>query len=438
MPKRSFPSVPKRSIAIAGGVVGTLAIALVGGLLIFGGSDDGAATSITETPTTAAAVATTITAPPETTTSTALVEEVTTTNTPGVEIAVRFAENGGRLEVAVKDLYSWVGDPALEAPLMTEGLEDYFATARPTEAEVIQAQFSISSPYEQRLAVVTADDDVVLLVDEGETLGWKVVGAKLARYGLEASYGDAIRHVMIIGTDARPGQDQRVFRGDSLHILTSNIADGAGSILGFPRDSHVDAPYGGKDKFTHINALAGPDAVVQVARDLTGLPVEGYIVTGFLGFEQLVNDFGGVTVNVPFAMADPKSKAYLNAGSQVLWGANALAFTRNRSIYGSDFTRSFHHGLVIDGALDTVQSRGIVALPDLLRILGKYTWTDLSGEDLLTLAAGAYALDAESLINVVLPGTIQTIGGASVVVLNAEVEDYFRDLDDGILTEPAE
>lgn len=440
MPSFKLPNLnlSKRTIAIAGGVVGTVVIALVGGLLLFGGSDDGVTTSITSAPSTTAAAATTATTEASTTSTTApVVEAVSTTPGATYDLTVTFVESAGKLEKTVQDFYAWIGDPELDPPPMTPEVEAYAETAAPTTDASLEVRHAVAIAYEQRVAVATADEDVVLLVDYEDT-GWTVVGAKLASLGLEPYYGDPIRHVMIIGTDARPGQDQRVFRGDSLHILTSSIADGAGSILGFPRDSHVDAPYGGMDKFTHINALAGPESVVEVARELTGLPVEGYIVTGFLGFEQLVNEFGGVTVDVPFAMADPKSKAYLNAGTQVLWGANALAFSRNRSIYGSDFTRSFHHGLVIDGALDTVQDRGILALPDLLSILSNFTWTNLSAEDLLTIGAGAYEIDAESLVNVVLPGQIRTIGGASVVVLDPEAEDYYRDLDDGVLTAPEE
>jgi len=69
-------------------------------------------------------------------------------------------------------------------------------------------------------------------VDEGE--GWRIVGAKLPSLGLEAWYGAAVRFVMVIGTDARPGQNEPVYRGDSLHLLASNVAQGAGAVVGFP------------------------------------------------------------------------------------------------------------------------------------------------------------------------------------------------------------
>ncbi|MCU0281842.1 MAG: LCP family protein, partial [Acidimicrobiia bacterium] len=208
---------------------------------------------------------------------------------------------------------------------------------------------------------------------------------------------------------------------------------GSGSIVGFPRDSWVAAPYG-NDKLTHVNARAGSAAVVQIARDLTSLPIEGYLVTGFRSFRRLVDTFGGVMVEVPFAMNDPKSSAFLSAGLQLLLGQDALAFSRNRHISGSDFTRSYHQGLVIAAGLAGVQARGSLDLPELLALLSQYTWTDLAPGDLLTLAAGAYEMDPEAVVNLVLPGTIGTAGAASVVYLDPEAEDIYADLADGIIT----
>jgi anionic cell wall polymer biosynthesis LytR-Cps2A-Psr (LCP) family protein len=134
-------------------------------------------------------------------------------------------------------------------------------------------------------------------------------------------------------------------------------------------------------------------------------------------------------------MAEPKSQAYLSAGLQTLFGGDALAFSRNRTIPGGDFTRQLHGGLVILGALQGVMERDIRVLPALLSILMDFTWTDLSLEDLLTVAAGGFLLDPDRVGNDVLPGVIATRNGASIVNLSPEAEDMFRDMDDGALAQ---
>ena len=413
-------SVPLTKQSIAGGIAATLVVASVGGLLLFGGSDKGASTTITQ-------AATTSTTPSAT----------STTRPPRPSRITLTLDSTGLLQKAAKGFYRWLGDPdGVEPPPMAEGLAAFLADVTLEEGFDLAGEFAVASLEEEtRVAVVTAEEDVLLAVDDGD--GWRIVGAKLSSLGLEAWYGNPVRFVMIIGTDARPGFIERVFRGDSLHIVASNIGEAAGAVVGVPRDTWVEAPYGRMDKLTHINALASSEALVDIVRDLSGLPVEGYVVTGFASFTNLVDNFGGVVVNVPFAMADPKSQAFFSAGEQTLWGANALAFSRNRSIWGSDFTRSYHQGLVILGALNKAQAAGILQLPGLLALLSEYTWTDLSAEDLLTLAAGAFEIDPAKVGNRVLPGTIQMIAGASVVVLDPEAEEFYRDLDDGILT-PAE
>ena len=76
-------------------------------------------------------------------------------------------------------------------------------------------------------------------------------------------------------------------------------------------------------------------------------------------------------------------------------------------------------------------------MPGLLSILGAHTWTDLALGDMVTLAATAFEIDPDSVENVVLKGTVATVGGASVVLLDEEdAARVFDDLSDGVLTPP--
>lgn len=397
-------------------------VACIGLVIAACSSGDAAPTSTTTTPTTAATT---------TTSTTAVVRPTSTLAYTAIEVRL---EGDDDAELAVSDLYAWIGDRTAPDPDVPPGLLDHLAPVVPTEALTIEASLTSAEAFGGRVGVVTADDDVVLLADEGS--GWKVVGAKLTRFGSEAWYGDPIRFVLIIGTDARPGQSQQLYRADSIHIASSNLGLHSGAVVGFPRDTYVSSSVG-MTKFTHVNALSErhSEEMVEIAADLSGVPVEGYLITGFFDFEGLVNDFGGVMVNVPFGMADKDAQAYLSAGLQRLWGANALAFSRNRHINGGDFTRSFHQGLVILGALRGATEGSIIDLPDLLSILGGHTWTDLPLGDLVTLAATAFEIEPDGVENIVLKGTITTIGGASVVELDAaDAARVFADLADGVLT----
>ena len=341
-----------------------------------------------------------------------------------------------RLDEAVLGLYSFAADSSSmpEAGIPT-GLIEHLSDLEPMVGELsVSGMVTTAEILDSRIAVVKADEDIVLAVADA-TGNWRIAGARLARFDKTAWYGGGSRLALIIGSDARPGQDPLGYRADSLHLVGVVPDSGNGAIVGIPRDAWVEASYGGKAKFTNVMASRGPEVVLETARNLTGLPLEGYLVTGFLGFSALVDEFGGFDFDVPFAMAEPKSGAFFEAGLQHFLGPDALAFARNRTLSGGDFTRSYHQGQLMVAALRKAQTLGIEGLPQLLKLLVAHVHTDLSAEQLLTLAASAYELDPDTLTNVVVDGQVGTAGSASVVYLTDAALATFVDLADGFLEE---
>jgi LCP family protein required for cell wall assembly len=300
--------------------------------------------------------------------------------------------------------------------------------------EKIQLEASISSAAigEEFGALVQVGEDLVLAASR-DSMTWRIIGTKLTSLGDSPWYGTEPRQLFIIGSDARPGENPERLRADSLHII-SMVPDGSAiSIVGIPRDSYVTTPEGNRRKFTNIMAGNGPDRIVGTAEILTELEFDGYILTGFKGFVALVNEFGGFTVDIPFAMNEPKSKAHFSAGEQWLNGAQALAFARNRTLSGGDFTRQFHHGVIMQWGIAALQGKGITALPESLGILAEHTFTDLDAETMILVGAALFEQDAFEIPNVVLPGSPGWAGEASVVYLAEErSQEIFADIADGI------
>ncbi len=402
-------------------------------------SGDDAGTTTTAAPTTSSSPTT---APPTTSSSTTTEPPATATTEPLAEVVVSLDDAPEEAVEALEAFYGWLADRRRPEPDVPDGLLAHLADTRETGDLSLQGEWSAAElPERDDIGVATFGEDVVLLV--GDDAGWRIVGAKLARVGLGPWYGEPVRHVLVLGTDARPGTSQQEARADSIHILSSAITERTGAIVGFPRDSYVETPEGYADspeghflKFTHANVWFGADGMVQIAEEVSGLDIDGYLITGFLGFERLVDGFAGIPVDVPFGMADPKAKAYLSAGLQILWGADALAFSRNRNIPDGDFRRSLDQGLVISAALGKVQEEfGLLDLPALLAMLLEFTWTDLDAEALLTVAAGAFEMDPGTIPNIVLSGFPTSRNSQFVVLLDDEVAGIFADLEDGMLTE---
>jgi LCP family protein required for cell wall assembly len=246
--------------------------------------------------------------------------------------------------------------------------------------------------------------------------------------------------VLALGSDARPGVCMPVERclADSIHLITVNRREGAATILGFPRDSYVNIPGFGQGKINEALFDGGPQLVVQTVEELTGIPIDYYLLTSFEGLPRMVNDIGGLEVDVPYPMSDESSGAVFDPGPQVMDGREVLAFSRNRKdTPNGDFSRSENQGLVFLGALEQLRREFGKSSPALFSwiITGVQNMQmDLSLPDLFELGLTAVTVDPENVDNLVVPGGIGTAGTASIVVISEEAEGIYRDLeDDGLI-----
>jgi len=238
--------------------------------------------------------------------------------------------------------------------------------------------------------------------------------------------------VLVIGSDARPGQVVERARADSVHLVGVNPRRDRASIVGIPRDTYVTIPGAGADKINAALVRGGPELVVATVERLTGIRIDGYLLTGFLGFERLVNAVGGLRIVVPYPMSDRYSHAQFRPGPEHVGGRDALAFSRNRhDARGGDFGRSLNQGRVLVAALRELQAAMRTDRSGLLPWVlaaSRHLRTDLGFRDLIDLALAAERIDPDRVRNVVVPGRAGSAGGRSVVFLGEGAAGVFRDL----------
>ncbi|HVT77242.1 MAG TPA: LCP family protein, partial [Acidimicrobiales bacterium] len=242
--------------------------------------------------------------------------------------------------------------------------------------------------------------------------GSDLLGANGSAYGRALAFHstipikDGLRFMLIVGSDARPGQDLRHTRTDSLHVVAVDPATHSGTIVGIPRDTYVDIPGHGQHKINEAMELGGPSLMMETIRNFTGLPVEYYVLTGFEGFSQMVDELGGVDVYVPRNMNDNYSGAHFAAGYHHFNGDQALAFCRDRHdvAYG-DFTRSENQGLLMLATLAKLRAETTddAGLRRWLSVLAEHAEFDASMSEMESLAALVRRIDPSWLQNVVMP-----------------------------------
>lgn len=258
-----------------------------------------------------------------------------------------------------------------------------------------------------------------------------------------APYGEAISFtssaevptnlvwVLAIGSDARPGGDMRKSNGDSIHLIGVDPQTGVGTVVGFPRDSWVKIPGYGTGKINSALARGGPKLMAETVRQLTGLPVDYYVLTAFEGFQRIVDELGGVNVHVDRKMNDKMSGARFDPGWHNMNGGQALAYSRDRyDVPNGDFSRSLHQGNVMMSGLAKLRAEvgDDEGLHRWIGVLLRHADLDSPPTSLLPLAALARRLDPAKITNIVAPGRVGNAGGASVVYLTDEARKLFLDL----------
>ena len=400
-------------------------------------------TATTTTAPPAGAPSTTAPTPSTTSSSTTTTVPATTTTEAPLEVVDVGGDMAEDVASAVAIFLSALRDPRNPSAGVDPVLLSHFSASDFDTTDRYQGSATtLELETGGSVGVVTLDSsDILLVADDGT--GWNVVGADFsATQNIAPWFGASPARVLVLGSDARPGSKPSVFRMDSIHILTSVPETGQGTILGYPRDSYVDTPYGEM----RINALTtsarGPDALLSQFTDEWNIPLDGYVLTAFSGFEKLVaRTIGRLIITLPMAIPTQEWWPGFSAGTQTLTPTRTLDYSRTRKqVPGGDFTRSLNQGVVMLATLAMLQQGTIDDAPMLIGELVKYTETNLPPSKLIQLAASSFALDIAQINNVVLPGSLgRGAGGTSVVYLDDGADAIVQDvIEDGVLDDPAD
>jgi LCP family protein required for cell wall assembly len=167
--------------------------------------------------------------------------------------------------------------------------------------------------------------------------------------------------VLLIGTDA--GYGRKGARADSIMVGTVDLQTGFVALFGIPRNTG-DLPLRGQaaeslGTKTYAGMISdlyqaawdhpelapeggnpGAEVLRQTVSALLGIPVDYYAVIDMGGFVDLVDSFGGITLNVkdrihvrlsPPRKGEPWREYDIQPGKRHLNGYEALAFARSRT-----------------------------------------------------------------------------------------------------------
>ncbi|HEX9978140.1 MAG TPA: LCP family protein [Acidimicrobiia bacterium] len=243
------------------------------------------------------------------------------------------------------------------------------------------------------------------------------------------------RTFLVIGSDSRAGlTDLEGFgdfggqRADVIMLVKADPRTGALQMLSLPRDLKIDR----NGSPTKINATfaGGAGEIIDAVSAVTGVPIHHYLQVDFSGFMGIVDAIGGIEMTFPFPARDLKSGFAIDAGTHVLDGRTALAFSRSRhyeelrdgtwvSVDGSDIGRTRRQQDVLMSILTQIdRPSSIDGFASLLDALGGFVTTDASfGEDeIIQLAWAMRDVSADDLDAATLPVQGLEENGISYIV----------------------
>ncbi|MBU4362517.1 LCP family protein [bacterium] len=137
-------------------------------------------------------------------------------------------------------------------------------------------------------------------------------------------------NILIVGCD----EIENHGRADTIVFLSISPKTKDALILSIPRDTRVEIPGRGMDKINHAYAFGGESLISETVSSFLDVPIHFYAVANFNGFVYIIDELGGVEIDVEKEMyyVDKAGGVEINLhpGKQILDGEKALQYIRFR------------------------------------------------------------------------------------------------------------
>ena len=240
------------------------------------------------------------------------------------------------------------------------------------------------------------------------------------------SEGDSRINILSLGIDAAAGLT------DSIEIISIDPVNNKIALLSIPRDLHV---YNSAEKrFTKINEVynsgiaacqkakkacdpkvdAGGALIKKSVAETLDIQISYFTRIDFNGVKKIVDNLGGIQVNVDKALYDSKypnstntgfDPVNIKAGVQNFNGDTALKYARSRQST-SDFDRARRQQQVINAMRSRALQLNFLANPkkitDLITTIGRNFKTDLQANEIISLAKIIASVDNDDITTAIL------------------------------------
>ena len=199
------------------------------------------------------------------------------------------------------------------------------------------------------------------------------------------------------------GADDSNYRSDSIMLVRVDPKTPSVSLVSIHRDTWVELGDYGMQKINAAFTFGGPAYMVEEVEKLAGVEISHYAEVDMDGFAAIVNQLGGITVNLGVDVYDPYYTGLdLKAGEQELNGWTAALLCRARHAYDSygdgDVYRAANQRAVISAIVKKILKSNPVTMASTVETLSHYVNTDMDVTEIIDLALQFRKLDVDNYV----------------------------------------
>ncbi len=222
-------------------------------------------------------------------------------------------------------------------------------------------------------------------------------------------------NILVVGVDSGKwinGYRTDTGRTDTIMLFSLNPSTKKISLVSVPRDTYVNIPTRGMDKVNHAYAFGGIDLSIKTLSQFLGIPIHHYIKVDYVAFVKLVDDLGGVTVNVTEnVVSKTDNKVKIPKGTQTMDGKTAFTYVNVREGDIGRVERQQH--FVKSLASQALTLGNIPKFPGILNDISSDIKTDMSPKQIMDFALQVRSMDPGNMKNEIIPGKAEMIKGIS-------------------------
>ncbi|MFG2682685.1 LCP family protein [Streptomyces sp. NPDC048392] len=263
-------------------------------------------------------------------------------------------------------------------------------------------------------------------------------------------------NILVLGSDTRSGGNRKLgggtddgtARSDTAMIVHVHEGHKKADVVSIPRDTLVDRPdcadTDGREHpaaenvmFNSAYSTGGAACAVKTVESISGLRMDHYLEVDFSGFQNLIDDLGGVRITTTEAIKDPDSHLDLQAGTHRLDGEQALGLVRTRHGVGdgSDLGRIQLQQAFVKALADQVKDIGLLGNPkklyDIADTATRTVTTDSglgSVNSLMSFASGLRDIGPGNMRMVTMPVIYDPADANRVLVEKTKAEQVWTAL----------